>query len=114
MKNERLHDVVKEQFDGKEMKLILYCRTRWNSLLGMVELFLKLKNCISKALRVIQSTENVFEEDWILLKDLFDTLHPVKFVLKILCSEDTTLLKVEMLMEIVHKKLATKENPLAI
>ena len=62
LKNDRLQDFVKNEF-SEELKLILDCKVRWNSLLAMIERFLKLKNCISKALRVIASTENVFEED---------------------------------------------------
>ena len=59
LKNDRLQDFVKNE----ELKLILDCKVRWNSLLAMNERFLKLKNCISKALGVIASTENVFDED---------------------------------------------------
>ena len=62
LKNDRLQDFVKNEFN-EEFKLILDCKVRWNSLLAMIERFLKLENCISKALRVIASTENVFEED---------------------------------------------------
>ena len=39
----------KNEFN-EELKLILDCKVRWNSLLAMIERFLKLKNCISKAL----------------------------------------------------------------
>ena len=58
LKNEKLQDFVKDQH-GKELKLILDCKTRWNSLLCMIERFLKLKQCIPKALRVIRSTETI-------------------------------------------------------
>ena len=69
LKNDRLQDFVKNEFN-EELKLILDCKLRWNSLLAMIERFQKLKNCISKALRVIASTENVFEEEWAMLNNL--------------------------------------------
>ena len=59
LKNDRLQDFVKNE----ELKLILDCKIRWNSLLAMIERFLRLKNCISKALRVIASTENFLQKD---------------------------------------------------
>ncbi|GBM14206.1 hypothetical protein AVEN_167293-1 [Araneus ventricosus] len=44
-----LQKYVKED-TGKELSLILDCRTRWNSLLAMIEKFHNLKVCIDKAL----------------------------------------------------------------
>ena len=61
LKNDRSQDFAKNEFN-KELKLILDCKVRWNSILAMIDRFLRLKICISKALRVIASTENVFEE----------------------------------------------------
>ena len=49
----------------------------------MIERFLKLKNCISKALRVIASTENVFEEEWAMLNNLVEVLRPLEIVWKL-------------------------------
>ena len=51
LKNDRLQDFVKNELN-EELKLILDCKVRWNSLLAMFECNLKLKNCISKALRM--------------------------------------------------------------
>ena len=48
-KNDTLQIYVREIQNGKEMKLILDCKTRWNSLLTMIERFVVLKYPISKA-----------------------------------------------------------------
>ena len=64
---DRLQDFVKHKFKT-ELKLILDCKTRWKSLLAMLERFLKLKECISKTFRVIASEESVSEEEWNTIK----------------------------------------------
>ena len=113
LKNDRLQDFVKNEFN-EELKLILDCKVRWNSLLAMIERFIKLKNCISKALRVIASTENVFEEEWAMLNNLVEVLCPLEIVLKLASSEDATLLKADILMKVCLNKLSNKDNPLAV
>ena len=80
----------------------------------MIERFLKLKNCISKALRVIASTENAFEEEWAMLNNLVEVLRPLEIVLKLASSEDATLLKADMLMKVCLNKLSNKDNPPAV
>ena len=83
----------------------------------MIERFLKLKNCISKALRVIASKENVFEEEWAMLNNLVEVLRPLEIVLKVASSEDATLLKADILMKVCLNKLSNnnnKYNPLAV
>ncbi|GBL71530.1 hypothetical protein AVEN_132062-1 [Araneus ventricosus] len=52
-----LQKYVKED-TGKELSLILDCRTHWNSLLAMIERFHKLKVCVDKAL-IKDLTQNV-------------------------------------------------------
>ena len=113
LKNDRLQDFVKNEFN-EELKLILDCKVHWNSHLAMIERFLKIKNCISKALRVITSTENVFEEEWAMLNNLVEVLRPLEIVLKLASSEDATLLKADMLMKVFLNKLSNKDNPLAV
>ena len=44
--------------------LTLDGKTRWNSILPMIDRFIKLKNCIPKALREIGSTEVISGIDW--------------------------------------------------
>lgn len=49
---------------GKELSLILDCRTRWNSLLSMQERFYNLKVSIDKALIDIGSEINFSGDEW--------------------------------------------------
>lgn len=50
-KNDYLQDFVMDINNGQRLNLILDVKTRWNSLLHMLERFLKLKDCIPSALR---------------------------------------------------------------
>ncbi|CAB4063780.1 unnamed protein product [Lepeophtheirus salmonis] len=92
LKNERLQDFVKEEFHGKEIKLVLDSNTRWNSLISMIERFLKLKQCIPKALQVINSAEIISTKEWEVLEEMIDVLRPFEIALKGLCSRDANLL----------------------
>ena len=49
--------VVEEK--GKELILLIDCKTRWNSLLAMIERFIYLQKPINKALVDISSTERL-------------------------------------------------------
>ena len=80
----------------------------------MFERFIKLNTCISKALRVMDSTENIFDDEWKLLNDIYEVLWNIDFALKILCREDTTILKADMLMKILYKKLSETTHVNAI
>ncbi|GBN53773.1 hypothetical protein AVEN_212-1 [Araneus ventricosus] len=68
-----LQKYVKED-TGKELSLILDCRTRWNSLLAMIESFRKLKVCIDKAMIDIGSGTKFSDLEWPKIKYLIDSL----------------------------------------
>lgn len=59
---------------GKELTLLLDCRTRWNSLLNMLERFYKLKNCVEKALIDVKSEIKFSDLEWLSIKNLAECL----------------------------------------
>lgn len=61
------HVVEKE---GKELNLLLDCKTRWNSLVPMIERFLKLNGYIKKALTDLGKTELIKDEFIPFLKEI--------------------------------------------
>lgn len=61
LKNEALQKYVQADF-RIELKLILDTKTRWNSLLDMIQRFYLLRNCILKAL--IDLKEKITLEEW--------------------------------------------------
>ena len=69
-KNDILQSYERQIRNGKELKLILDCKTRWNSLLSMIERFLDLKKPLSKALIDISCNVNIDEYEWEILEDI--------------------------------------------
>lgn len=57
-----LQKYVQEE-TGKELSLILECRTHWNSLLDMLDRFYSLKVCIEKVLIDIVSDKNLLTKN---------------------------------------------------
>lgn len=67
---------------GKRLELILDCKTRWNSLLNMLERFYNLRLCISKVLIDIGSEIYFTDEEWSKINDLKLCLELVKLGLE--------------------------------
>ncbi|GBM96116.1 hypothetical protein AVEN_7992-1 [Araneus ventricosus] len=107
-----LQKYVKED-TGKELSLILDCRTRWNSLLAMIERFLKLKVCIYKALIDIGSDTTFSDLEWSKIKHLIESLQPFKLAIEALCRRDSTLLTAETTLKIILEKLVTQDTMLS-
>lgn len=80
----------------------------------MVERFIKLKQCIPKALRVIRSTETITSKEWDILEDISNTLRPFEIALKGLCSRDATLLNAEISIKFILKKLSEQNTNLTV
>ena len=89
-KNDILQGYVKEIRNGKELKLILDCKTRVSSLLTMIERFLELKKPLSKALIDVSCSITIYEHEWEMLDDIHKCLKPVEIAVASLCSRDST------------------------
>ena len=92
---------------GKELMLILDCKTRWNSLLQMLRRFLKLKGCVAKALVDLQMEKLMPEYYEIqVLEELVDALLPVQYAVEELCRRDATLVTADgtfaVLLDALH------------
>ncbi|GBN17013.1 hypothetical protein AVEN_74390-1 [Araneus ventricosus] len=107
-----LQKYVKED-TGKELSLILDCRTRWNSILAMIERFHKMKVCIDKALIYIGSDTTFSCLEWSKIKDLIESLQPFKLAVEALCRRDSTLLTAETTLKFILEKLVTQDTMLS-
>ena len=90
---------------GKRLELILDCKTRWNSLLNMLERFYNLRLCISKALIDVESEIYFTDEEWSKINDLKLCLEPVKLGLEVMYRRDLTLITAETTFRFILEKL---------
>lgn len=95
---------------GKPLELILDCKTRWNSLVDMLDRFHSVKNCIRKTLIDLKSTINFTEEEWKTIEMLKRCLDPVKLGVEVLCRPDATLITAETTLKFILTKLLAEET----
>ena len=113
-KNDILQNYVKEIRNGKELKLIIDCKTRWNSLLTMIERFLDLKKPLSKALIGISGSTNIEDYEWEILEDIQKSLKPIEIAVSSLCNRELSLLTAEGIFNFMYSQLEKNGSQLAL
>jgi hypothetical protein len=98
---------------GHEVQLKLDCRTRWNSLLDMLSVFLRLRGPIQKALIDLKQPSLVSDTDFDIIQDMVAALEPVKIVVEALCRRETTLLSADAALKLCINELTTNGSKLA-
>lgn len=93
VKNNILQTYIFDQ-EKKKLRLLLDCKTRWNSLVPMLERFIKLKTCLKKACEDLEITYN-FDNNIIIIENLLKILKPLEIAVKELSKEDANLLTSE-------------------
>lgn len=110
MNNGLLQAYVKEE-KGHELQLLLDTRTRWNSLVIMVERFLKLIKSIKKALADINYCWN--EENEHILENLVQTLNPLKLAVEALSRKDANILTCDAILSVLLDTIQKIGTPLS-
>lgn len=115
-KNENyLQKYVKIEF-GKVIHLIMDCKTRWSSLLLMLERFDKLKYCVKKAFldleldSKIDDSIKMDENEYKIVSDLVALLTPVKATVEALCRRDATLITADIALEFMLTKIKQQKS----
>ena len=103
-KNPILQKYVKERH-GKELSLILDCRTRWNSLVDMLERFVLLKDCIQKSLIDIGNPAVINDNEFQIMQDIIQCLEPVKLTVEAICRKDANLCTADVSFEFLFNEL---------
>lgn len=98
---------VKEE-KGKELSLTLDSKTRWNSLLAMLERFFDLKNSVRKSLIDLKSDISFTEDEMELLSNTISALQPIKIAVEALCRADIDLYVADAALEFMLQELATQ------
>ena len=106
VKNEVLQKyVLLEQ--NKELSLVLDCKTRSSFMYEMVERFICLKKCISKALLDLSIEHGISTTEFSFLNELKCALEPIKLAVEALCRKDATLLTAENVFQFLLKNHST-------
>uniref|UniRef100_A0A8D8YA29 BED-type domain-containing protein n=1 Tax=Cacopsylla melanoneura TaxID=428564 RepID=A0A8D8YA29_9HEMI len=96
---------------GKELSLILDVKTRWNSLLDMIERFVLLKSCIQKALIDAKYQIKLEDCDFDVLKEIIGILAPIKLTVEALCRRDANLCTADAALKfLLHQLSQNKTN----
>ncbi|XP_065659760.1 uncharacterized protein LOC136083825 [Hydra vulgaris] len=110
VENDVLQEEIKKKH-GKEVSLILDCRTRWNSLLSMIQQFLKVKHSIRKVLKDISLHLICSDDEEDILSDIVAALEPVKLAAEALCRQNATLLTAEGIFKFLVNRLKQQDSP---
>ena len=91
--------------EGKDLSLIIDCKTKWNSIQPMLERIIKLKSCLKNVLNDLDAL-HLWDEKMInVLELLADTLKPIQLAVEGLSSENATLLSSEAVLLFLFDKL---------
>ncbi|CAH0560643.1 unnamed protein product [Brassicogethes aeneus] len=95
---------------GKELKLIIDCKTRWSSMLDMLDRFNFLKNSIKKTLIDLNMLPIL---EWQTIKSVVKVLQPIKLIVEALCRCDIDLYKADVALKFMLKELSKIKIPLS-
>ena len=100
---------VEKKF-GKEIGLILHVKTRWNSLLAMLDRFSLLQNCVRKSLIALKSDMSFTEAELELLSEIILALQPLKVAVETLCSENINLYVADLTLQFMLNELKSQKT----
>ena len=113
LKNEVRQNYVKFEF-RKEYFLIADSKTRWNSLLAMLERFYKLKSCIQKSDTDLKLNINFIETDFETVSATISALLSVKLAVESLCCKDANLISADAVLTFMFDRLCEIKSSLSI
>ena len=107
-----LQPYVKREF-GKEMSLILDCKTRWSSLVDMLARFLHLRGPVQKALIDLGQSAEVSDADFAVITEIVACLEPLKVAVNALCRRETNLISAQAALQFCIIQLQKQNSELA-
>ncbi|UYV60546.1 ATP6V0B [Cordylochernes scorpioides] len=106
LKNEILLNYMRQDNRiSTSMCLILDCRTRWDSLLNMLERLLSVKSAIQKALIDVKAKVRLTDEDFDIMTQVISALKPFRAAMASICRHDATLLTAEATVKFLLEEL---------
>ena len=101
---------MRAEFD-KELSLILDSKTRWNSLLAMLERVAKLRKALRKVFIHIGQTHIIA---YSLTEEVVSALQPIKVGVEMIFREEANLLTADETIKAILQELETKKNDISI
>ena len=95
---------------GREKMLLLDCKTRWNSLLAMLERFYELKKEIKMAMVQLHVPFDLSEKEVKEINEMCEALAPFKVAVDAFASKDAEILLSEKIIAFVLKKLGELQS----
>ena len=114
VKNEEFLQEFVMQSQGKELTLILDCKTRWNTLAAMLERFLMLYDDICMAVLKMKKPWPFNEADKLSLIQLKDALKSMELAIKKLGNRGTNLLSAEVIYKFVEDQLTSQGTDISL
>ena len=107
-----LQPYVKKEF-GKEISVILDCRTRWSSLSDMLSRFIMQRSAVQKAMIDLKEPVQLTDADFASIQEVVATLEPVKIAVKAICRRETNLINAEAALKLCIVELQKQSSELA-
>ena len=100
LKDEILQNYVKEKHSNG-LQLILDCKTRWSSLLNMLERIGEIQIPVQKALLDLNSDIKISDEEFGQISRIVHSLGPIKIAVEALCRRDANLITGEATLKFI-------------
>ena len=113
VKNDDNLQVHVREEKGKELSLILDCRTRWNTMLDMLKRFYEMRNSVKHALIDLNESFDLTETDLEKINEIIEALKPVKLAVQKLCKRECTLVQAERVLELTMIALSKQTTDIA-
>ena len=104
VKKDALQSFVKSE-NRKSIHLLLDCKTRWNTLLVMLERYLDLRFPVEKSLTDYKTNYPLSEAENVALAAIVRDLKPIHLGSEIHCSRDMTHLSAEGFFSFINEEL---------
>lgn len=109
---------VLQRYSGTELcpgpVLLLDSRTRWNSLLIMLERFVLLKDAIQKALIDLREPSSIMDEEFCRIQEVVNVLAPIKLATDAICRRDTNLVAADVALQFMMSELLNAGSDLSL
>ena len=104
LKNEILQRYVKEIYPNG-LNLILDCKTRWSSLLNMLERIIKIKLPVQNALLDLHEMITLSDQELTEISRISKSLGPIKAAMESSCKRDANLITAEVTIKFLLDEL---------